>query len=200
LKILKVYPKSHEDFFEITDLVKTFVTENRIKDGLVYLQTPGKTSAIVVAPNDDQKIKSQFLEKMNYLLPKYDGMQFTGWQTPALKASLTGQSISIMVEQGELILGLHQGIFYAEYGGPVDEGLIFMNYLGTQLAENEKPQLPEVLVSFYQRQQEKEDAEKAEQDRIIEEMRLEYKLRQAKEKEKEEKEEQENGKKEKEEK
>ena len=198
MKILKVYPKSHEDFFEITDLVKNFVAENRIKDGLVYLQTPGKTSAITVAPNDDKKIKSQFLEKINSILPKYNGMQFTGWQTPALKASLTGQSLSLMVEQGELILGLHQGVFYAEYGGPVDEGLLFMNYLGTQLSENEMPSLPKELLDFYQRQQEKEDAEKSEQDKIIEEMRLEYKLRQAKEKQ--EKEEKENGKQEKEEK
>ena len=193
MKILKVYPKSHEDFFEITDLVKTFVTENHIKDGLVYLQTPGKTSAIVLAPNDDKKTKAQFLEKMNSFLPKYDGMQFTGWQTSALKASLTGQSLSIMVEQGALILGLHQGIYYAEYGGPVDEGLLFMNYLGTQLSENESPSLPKELLEFYQRQQEKEDAKKAEEEQIIKEMRMEYKLRQAKEKE-----EKENGKEEKE--
>lgn len=97
-------------------------------------------------------------------LPKYNGMQFTGWTTSNVKASLVGMSEQVMVESGELILGLHQSIYMVEFNGPSTDRRIYLSHMGTTLPEGEEPRLPQVLKDLYAADLAKEQAEKEEQD------------------------------------
>lgn len=185
MKIIEAGVSAPEGLADITEQVREYIREVRLKDGFVHIQIPERTCAVTITINDDFNIDKDFLNKINRFLPKYNGMQFTGWTTSNVKASLVGMSEQVMVESGELILGLHQSIYMVEFNGPSTDRRIYLSHMGTTLAEGEKPRLPQVLEDLYAADLAKEQAEKEEQDRIIAEMRAEYAERIRKQKEEE---------------
>lgn len=185
MKIIEAGVSATEGLADITEQVREYIREVRLKDGFVHIQIPERTCAVTITINDDFNIDKDFLNKINRFLPKYNGMQFTGWTTSNVKASLVGMSEQVMVESGELILGLHQSIYMVEFNGPSTDRRIYLSHMGTTLAEGEEPRLPQVLEDLYAADLAKEQAEKEEQDRIIAEMRAEYAERIRKQKEEE---------------
>ena len=183
MKIIEAGVSAPEGLADITEQVRDYIREVRLKDGFVHIQIPERTCAVTITINDDFNIDKDFLNKINRFLPKYNGMQFTGWTTSNVKASLVGMSEQVMVESGELILGLHQSIYMVEFNGPSTDRRIYLSHMGTTLAEGEEPRLPQVLEDLYAADLAKEQAEKEEQDRIIAEMRAEYAERIRKQKE-----------------
>lgn len=185
MKIIEAGVSAPEGLADITEQVREYIREVRLKDGFVHIQIPERTCAVTITINDDFNIDKDFLNKINRFLPKYNGMQFTGWTTSNVKASLVGMSEQVMVESGELILGLHQSIYMVEFNGPSTDRRIYLSHMGTTLAEGEEPRLPQVLEDLYAADLAKEQAKKEEQDRIIAEMRAEYAERIRKQKEEE---------------
>lgn len=185
MKIIEAGISAPEGLADITEQVREYIREVRLKDGFVHIQIPERTCAVTITINNDFNIDKDFLNKINRFLPKYNGMQFTGWTTSNVKASLVGMSEQVMVESGELILGLHQSIYMVEFNGPSTDRRIYLSHMGTTLAEGEESRLPQVLEDLYAADLAKEQAEKEEQDRIIEEMRAEYDERIRKQKEEE---------------
>ena len=185
MKIIEAGVSAPEGLADITEQVREYIREVRLKDGFVHIQIPERTCAVTITINDDFNIDKDFLNTINRFLPKYNGMQFTGWTTSNVKASLVGMSEQVMVESGELILGLHQSIYMVEFNGPSTDRRIYLSHMGTTLAEGEEPRLPQVLEDLYAADLAKEQAEKEEQDRIIAEMRAEYAERIRKQKEEE---------------
>lgn len=185
MKIIEAGVSAPEGLADITEQVREYIREVRLKDGFVHIQIPERTCAVTITINDDFNIDKDFLNKINRFLPKYNGMQFTGWTTSNVKASLVGMSEQVMVESGELILGLHQSIYMVEFNGPSTDRRIYLSHMGTTLTEGEEPRLPQVLEDLYAADLAKEQAEKEEQDRIIAEMRAEYAERIRKQKEEE---------------
>lgn len=183
MKIIEAGVSAPEGLADITEQVREYIREVRLKDGFVHIQISERTCAVTITINDDFNIDKDFLNKINRFLPKYNGMQFTGWTTSNVKASLVGMSEQVMVESGELILGLHQSIYMVEFNGPSTDRRIYLSHMGTTLAEGEEPRLPQVLEDLYAADLAKEQAEKEEQDRIIAEMRAEYAERIRKQKE-----------------
>lgn len=185
MKIIEAGVSAPEGLADITEQVREYIREVRLGDGFVHIQIPERTCAVTITINDDFNIDKDFLNKINRFLPKYNGMQFTGWTTSNVKASLVGMSEQVMVESGELILGLHQSIYMVEFNGPSTDRRIYLSHMGTTLPKGEEPRLPQVLEDLYAADLAKEQAEKEEQDRIIAEMRAEYAERVRKQKEEE---------------
>lgn len=194
MKIIELAVTSPEVMIDITEQVQDYVAETRLKDGFVHIQIPDDTCAVTLNTNVDFSIDKDFFNKLNHCMPKYNGMQFTGFNTSRTKAALTGQCLQVMVENGTLILGLHQSIYFADFAGPAKSRRVFLSVMGTTLKDGETAAMPEALAALYQKDKEAEEAERAEQERIIAEMRAEAaeRARQYKEEEKRRKE-QENG-------
>lgn len=179
MKIITFDIAAPEAFMDITGQIRDYVREVRLKNGFVHLQVPEKTCAVTISTNDEPNIEKDFLNKVNHFLPKYNGMQFTGWTTTSVKASLVGLTAQIMVEGGELILGRHQSVYFVEFNGPAKGRRLYLSHMGEYLAEGETAALPEPLAKLYAEDQAKEEAAKAEEARIIAEMRAEAAARAA---------------------
>ncbi len=123
----------------------------------------------MMCANDDWRIEGEFFEKLNHLMPKFNGMQFSGWTTLSVKASLFGVSLQVIVENGTLMLDNDQSIFFVEFNGS-KERECYMTVLGTLLKKGEVPKIPKNLEI---RNRKSNDAKK-EQERLIEEMRQEW--------------------------
>lgn len=186
MESIKLKFEGREGFINITETVQDYVTRHRIKDGMIMLGTPELTCSLTIADADNEKIGNEFLNHVEKIIPQFDGMQFKGWAIPGLKASLIGQTITLMIADGCLLLGLHQGIFAVDFTGYaadfscLDERYFFINHIGTTLAEGEEPVMPEALKERNDAIREEEQRKAEEEARIVEEMRQEAIERQRK--------------------
>lgn len=113
--------KSHSrtEFIDITNEVQKTIKESGIKDGLICVYVPHTTAAITVNENADPSVQADILKKLNKVIPFSDSYAHSEGNSAAhIKSSMLGCSQIMMVENGSLILGTWQGIYFCEFDGP----------------------------------------------------------------------------------
>jgi secondary thiamine-phosphate synthase enzyme len=111
---------SRSQMIEITDRVQKLVSQNTVQDGMVVVYVPHTTAAVTINENADPDVKHDMLQKLDTLIPKSESYyrHGEGNSDSHVKTSLVGNSITVMVEGGKLILGTWQGIQFCEFDGP----------------------------------------------------------------------------------
>jgi len=110
---------TRNELIEITDIVQKAVTESRINEGMCYIFAPHTTVGITINENADPSVKRDILYFMNKLIPNNENFQhMEGNSDTHLKSSIFGCSENIIVEDGRLLLGTWQGIYFCEFDGP----------------------------------------------------------------------------------
>ena len=105
---------------EVTDRVRTLVASAGVRDGMAILYVPHTTAAVTINENADPDVKSDLLRKLEALIPKHETYyeHAEGNSDSHLKTSLVGNSVTVLIEDGELVLGRWQGIYFCEFDGP----------------------------------------------------------------------------------
>ena len=118
---LQVKTHKPEDFYEITDEVRKIVKESGIKEGILTVFSPHTTGALCINENAD----SDVIEDMIYALdkafpddPKFKHME--GNSHAHLKSINLGNTLSLIVSNSLIDIGIWQGIFFCEFDGPRD--------------------------------------------------------------------------------
>jgi secondary thiamine-phosphate synthase enzyme len=101
-------------------LVREAVRESGLEEGLVHLWSLHTTCALTVNENADPDVARDMVWKMGELVPAGEGRyrHREGNSDSHVKTSLFGPGLTLLVENGELILGTWQGVFLAEWDGP----------------------------------------------------------------------------------
>lgn len=109
----------HDQFMDITRQVQDCLDESGLQTGSVVVFIPHTTCAVTINENADPDVQRDFIYAINKAIPWDDGYHHCEGNAAAhLKASLTGFSQTILVENGQLMLGTWQGIYLVEYDGP----------------------------------------------------------------------------------
>ena len=117
--IITLQTSHHTDMVEITREVQKVVAESGVKDGVCTIFSPHTTAAITINENCDPDVVRDFTMEIDKIVPWEDGYQhFEGNSAAHLKASLIGFSEQVIIENGKLVLGTWQGIYFCEYDGP----------------------------------------------------------------------------------
>lgn len=117
--ILNVRSHEREELVEITDLVKGRLRASGVKNGIVVLYVQHTTAGLTINENADPDVPRDMLHALRTLIPQH-GMGFHHGEQNSdahIKASLTGSSVTIPFEEGELLLGRWQGVFLCEFDG-----------------------------------------------------------------------------------
>ena len=116
---LEVKTSSQTEFIDITSRVQKEIQRLGISDGVCYLFVPHTTAGIIINENADPSVKTDILMELDKLIPQDDTYKHLEGNAPAhVKASIIGCSETVFVEQGKLVLGTWQGIFFCEFDGP----------------------------------------------------------------------------------
>ena len=105
---------------DVTSKVNKAVREAGLTSGYVVCFVPHTTAGITIQENADPDVVHDFLWKLEDLIPQ-DEASFRhneGNSDAHIKASLVGASQMILVENGSLVLGTWQGIYFCEFDGP----------------------------------------------------------------------------------
>lgn len=108
-----------EDFINITSQVRKAVAESGVKSGMCTVFCPHTTAGITINENADPDVVTDLLYALNSTYP--DRPQFRhmeGNSAAHLKTLTTGSSVNVIIEDGKLLLGTWQGIYFCEYDGP----------------------------------------------------------------------------------
>lgn len=110
---------SKEGFFNITNQVKDALASSKIKDGLCVVYCPHTTAGITVNENTDPNVVKDMLLGLEKAYPdRTEFMHAEGNSSAHLKSSAIGVSKTFIVENGKLLLGMWQGIYFCEFDGP----------------------------------------------------------------------------------
>lgn len=110
---------SKENLFNITSMVNDALNASGVKNGVAVVFCPHTTAGITINENADPDVARDFLLGMNKAFP--DRAEFKhceGNSHAHLKASCVGASETIVVENGRLLLGTWQGVYFCEFDGP----------------------------------------------------------------------------------
>jgi len=107
---------------DITDQVRAVVTESKIQSGVCHLVVPHTTAAITINSALDPATVEDVVEDVRRLVPTRTDFHHI-FDTPAdaaahIKASLIGNTETVLIEDNDLVLGHSQGLLFFEFDGP----------------------------------------------------------------------------------
>ena len=116
---LNVQTTAHTQMLDITRKVQSAVAQSGINEGLCTVFVPHMTAAVTINENADPDVVRDFTTEIGKIVPWEDGYHHMEGNSAAhLKASMIGFSEQIIVENGRLVLGTWQGVYFCEYDGP----------------------------------------------------------------------------------
>ncbi|EFW38255.1 secondary thiamine-phosphate synthase enzyme YjbQ [Treponema phagedenis] len=108
-----------EELVDITGFVQSAIRETGVRSGTALIFCPHTTAAITINENADPDVKADLLKGLAYISPDRPVYMHAEGNSPAhIKASLVGSSVSVIIENGALLLGTWQGIYFCEFDGP----------------------------------------------------------------------------------
>ena len=104
---------------DITSTVRAYVKRSGIKDGVCFVFVPHTTAAVTINENADPDVVHDILSTLSKLVPYKDNYRHIEGNSDAhVKASLMGNTATVIVSNGDLVLGTWQSLFFCEFDGP----------------------------------------------------------------------------------
>jgi len=117
--ILKIKTKAKTELIDITSEIQNLVRSSSIKEGFCMLYVPHTTAAVTINESADPSVKSDILMILNKIIPWEAEYRHLEGNSPAhIKSTIVGASELVAIENGKLVLGTWQGIFFCEFDGP----------------------------------------------------------------------------------
>ncbi|MCK5759086.1 MAG: secondary thiamine-phosphate synthase enzyme YjbQ [Clostridiales bacterium] len=119
VKKVRISTKTRSDMVNITGRIQEIVAKSGIKNGIVVVFVPHTTAGITINENADPDVVTDILMKLNKIVTEdRDYLHYEGNSSAHIKALMTGSSVTVILEEGKLALGMWQGIYFCEYDGP----------------------------------------------------------------------------------
>ena len=108
------------EIVDLTDEVLEVARESGIRDGLLVVQLPHATAALVLNEGEEG-LKRDLLEKLDDLVPVRGGYHHDQIDDNAhahLKSALIGSSVVLPIDNGHIVRGTWQNFLIVEEDGP----------------------------------------------------------------------------------
>jgi secondary thiamine-phosphate synthase enzyme len=116
---LDIKTRSRVEFQDITSKIREVVAASGVRDGVCHIFVPHTTAGITINEHADPAVVDDIMAQLDMMVPQKWDYRHTEGNSPAhIKASLIGSGAMVFIEEGRLVLGTWQGIFFAEFDGP----------------------------------------------------------------------------------
>jgi secondary thiamine-phosphate synthase enzyme len=119
IRIVKLRTERRTELKMVTREVEALVRASGVHDGVCHLYVPHTTAGVIVNEGYDPDVAHDMEGALDRLVP--DSPQFRhgeGNSDSHIKMALVGSSETVFIEDGKLVLGRWQQIFFAEFDGP----------------------------------------------------------------------------------
>lgn len=119
VRYINVKSRARTEFIDITEKVQEVLKETGIVSGVCYLYVPHTTAAITINEGADPSVQRDIQALLNKLIPfEGDYHHREGNSSAHIKATVIGISQNVLIDEGRLVLGTWQSIFFCEFDGP----------------------------------------------------------------------------------
>lgn len=120
MNVMNLETHKRDEMIDITGSVQDFIDQSEVSNGLAVVQSLHTTAGITVNENADPDVKTDFLRRLDEVYPWNHSLDLHGEGNTAahLKTSTVGHSQTIIIKDGQLLLGMWQGIYLCEFDGP----------------------------------------------------------------------------------
>jgi len=120
VETLSVRTDEQMQMIDITARVQTAVSATRIQSGVAHVFVPHTTAGVTINENADPSVVHDILADLARLVPRSQRyyQHDEGNSAAHALSSLIGCCQTLLVEQGRLVLGTWQGLYFCEFDGP----------------------------------------------------------------------------------
>lgn len=119
MEIITVSTKRRNELIDITSEVTRLVQKQKIISGVCVVFCPHTTSGLTINENADADVQKDIVSHLEQIVPEDKSYRHSeGNADSHIKSSLLGSSLTIIIEDGQLVLGTWQGIYLCECDGP----------------------------------------------------------------------------------
>jgi secondary thiamine-phosphate synthase enzyme len=116
---INLQTNSRVEMIDITASVQAVINSKKISNGLCIIFSPHTTAAITINENADPDVPRDILAALDKAVPFSANYRHAEGNSAAhVKSSLIGASELVIIENGCLVLGTWQSIFFCEFDGP----------------------------------------------------------------------------------
>lgn len=119
MDIININTKNRFDIIDITSQVQSCITNANVKSGIAVIFIPHTTAGVTINENADPDVTFDLKNIFNNLIPEKNNYRHTEGNSQAHALStLTSPSLTVIIEDGKIMLGTWQNIYFMEYDGP----------------------------------------------------------------------------------
>ncbi len=118
-KALNVKSKSKTEFIDITEDIRLLIKESGVQHGVCHIYVPHTTAGVTINEGADPAVKRDIIAALNRMVPfEGDYHHMEGNSAAHIKSTLVGAAQIVLIEEGKLLLGTWQSIYFCEFDGP----------------------------------------------------------------------------------
>ena len=124
-----------QNLYDFTNQLNDWIKKNEFKNGILNLSIQHTSASLIVQENADPDVQADLISYYNKLVPM-DNSLYTHTvegkdDMPAhIKSSLTNNQISLSIRDGDIVLGIWQGLYLFEHRLERQSRKIVFHFLG----------------------------------------------------------------------
>jgi secondary thiamine-phosphate synthase enzyme len=116
---LSVRTGSRIEMVDVTGKIQDLVRAGGVTEGVCQVFVAHTTAGLTINENADPSVQADLLMVLNKIISDREAYRHGEGNSPAhIKASLMGSDLTILVNNGSLLLGTWQGVYLCEFDGP----------------------------------------------------------------------------------
>ena len=122
---IQISSSKKNQIIDITGKINNIVSDSNICEGICVIFVPHTTCAISINENADPDVKKDILLGLKNISPEDSSYEHIEGNSDAhIKTSLVGSSETIFIDNGRLVLGTWQGVYFCEFDGPRERKIL----------------------------------------------------------------------------
>lgn len=119
MEVLHITTSQREEMIPLSSKVEKVIREKGFTTGAILIFCPHTTASITINESGDPDVRSDMTHFMHHLVPKNFGFEHAEDNSDAhIKTSLFTPHSLLIVEEGRLMRGTWQEIYFCEWDGP----------------------------------------------------------------------------------
>ena len=116
---INIKTSSRIELVDVTNKIASLISRQNISSGICCLFVPHTTAGITINENADPTVQLDINSKLNELIPAGNNYShLEGNSDSHIKSTVVGSSLNIIIDNGKLVFGTWQGIYFCEFDGP----------------------------------------------------------------------------------
>lgn len=116
---IEIKTNHKQKFYNITDKINEIIKNSNIEEGTCTIFVPHTTAGITISENADPDVLHDMYLTLDDTFPnRRDYEHAEGNSDAHIKSIMVGPSLTCIIDNNKLALGIWQGIYFCEFDGP----------------------------------------------------------------------------------